>query len=159
MRENIVAKKITGDKRKDNASPVTHVEGLLNHAVLTPAVSLIRTKNSMIEKMIPIPAMSMGKMIERSIETISRHLYLFRSLRVQYNGSKYGSHIRTEKVGTMPATSPTLSPTLSAMVAGLRGSSSGILLLLYHKVGTHIGCLRIDTSAHAREKRDGFGSQ
>ena len=26
----------------------------------------------------------------------------------------------------MPATSPTLSPTLSAMVAGLRGSSSGI---------------------------------
>ena len=27
----------------------------------------------------------------------------------------------------MPATSPTLSPTLSAMVAGLRGSSSGML--------------------------------
>ena len=26
----------------------------------------------------------------------------------------------------MPATSPTLSPTLSAMVAGLRGSSSGM---------------------------------
>ena len=26
----------------------------------------------------------------------------------------------------MPATSPTLSPTLSAIVAGLRGSSSGI---------------------------------
>ncbi len=30
------------------------------------------------------------------------------------------------KSAPIPATSPTLSPTLSAMVAGLRGSSSGI---------------------------------
>ena len=55
----------------------------------------------------------------------------------------------------MPAQSPTLSPTLSAMVAGLRGSSSGMPGLdLAHEVGADVGRLGEDAAADAQEQRE-----
>ena len=55
----------------------------------------------------------------------------------------------------MPAQSPTLSPTLSAMVAGLRGSSSGMPGLdLAHEVGADVGRLGEDAAADAEEQRE-----
>ncbi len=50
-----------------------------------------------------------------------------------------------------PATSPTLSPTLSAIVAGLRGSSSGIPASTFtDQVGAHVGRFGINTSPRGR---------
>ena len=55
----------------------------------------------------------------------------------------------------MPAQSPTLSPTLSAMVAGLRGSSSGMPGLdLADEVGADVGRLGEDAAADAQEQRE-----
>ncbi len=53
----------------------------------------------------------------------------------------------------MPATSPTLSPTLSAMVAGLRGSSSGMFGLdLADEIGADVGGLGVDPAADPGEQ-------
>ena len=55
----------------------------------------------------------------------------------------------------MPAQSPTLSPTLSAIVAGLRGSSSGMPGFdLAHEVGADVGRLGEDAAADAQEQRE-----
>ena len=55
----------------------------------------------------------------------------------------------------MPAQSPTLSPTLSAMVAGLRGSSSGMPGFdLAHEVGADVGRLGEDAAADPQEQRE-----
>jgi hypothetical protein len=52
----------------------------------------------------------------------------------------------------MPAQSPTLSPTLSAMVAALRGSSSGMPCLdLADEVGADVGGLGEDAAADPHE--------
>jgi hypothetical protein len=59
----------------------------------------------------------------------------------------------------MPATSPTLSPTLSAMVAGFRGSSSGMPCFdLTDQVGTDVRGLGEDTAADAGEQRLAAGT-
>ena len=55
----------------------------------------------------------------------------------------------------MPAQSPTLSPTLSAMVAGLRGSSSGMpASTLPTRSAPDVGGLGEDAAADAEEQRE-----
>ena len=55
----------------------------------------------------------------------------------------------------MPAQSPTLSPTLSAIVAGLRGSSSGMpASTLPTRSAPTSARLREDPAAESREHRD-----
>ncbi len=59
----------------------------------------------------------------------------------------------------MPATSPTLSPTLSAIVAGLRGSSSGIPCSDFaDQIRTNVGRLGENTAAHASKQRLAAGA-
>src|SRR4029078_12567802 len=79
----------------------------------------------------------------------------------------------SNKSAAMPAQSPTLSPTLSAIVAGLRGSSSGMAastlptrlsptsavpgnarIDLSDKVATDVRALGEDAAAEAREDRN-----
>ena len=60
----------------------------------------------------------------------------------------------------MPAQSPTLSPTLSAMVAALRGSSSGMPgLHLAHQVGADVGRLGEDAAADPHEQGQERGAE
>ena len=60
----------------------------------------------------------------------------------------------------MPAQSPTLSPTLSAMVAGLRGSSSGNAGLdLADEVAADVGALGENAAAETGEDRDQRGAE
>src|SRR4029078_10820748 len=163
MRENIVAKQITGDKRKNNASPVTHVQGSLYHAGIyacSIANSYEECSDNGTDNSYTCNEHGQNDRRE-AIETISQCIFICSGHFVsQYNRSKYGSHIRTEKVGTHARYVTNVIPNVVGYGGGVaRGIFGDICFYFTNKVGTHIGCLRIDTSAHAREKRDGFGSQ
>ena len=59
----------------------------------------------------------------------------------------------SNRSAAMPAQSPTLSPTLSAIVAGLRGSSSGMpASTLPDQVGPDVGGLGEDAAADPQEQ-------
>src|SRR3989344_4620888 len=78
---------------------LTNSEPMIEANIETPAIS--NGKNS-------TPATFPKNMLPRSITAITEITYV------------------SNKSAAMPAVSPTLSPTLSAIVAGLRGSSSGM---------------------------------
>ena len=76
----------------------------------------------MIEKRIPIDAISIGSKIgarppKASVDKVSLPKTIVAKTVATYE---------PKRSAPIPATSPTLSPTLSAIVAGLRGSSSGM---------------------------------
>jgi len=60
----------------------------------------------------------------------------------------------------MPAQSPTLSPTLSAIVAALRGSSSGMFCsTLPDEIGAHVSRFGEDAAADPHEHREQRGPE
>ena len=88
-----------------------------------PSLSLILTnKVPIIEKIIPVPAISIGNKIGAKPPKLSIEIVSLPKTIVAKTVATYDPN----KSAPMPATSPTLSPTLSAIVAGFRGSSSGI---------------------------------
>ncbi len=89
----------------------------------TVAFSFVFTRKiPIIERNTPIPAMIMGAKTALCCIAGSNIKAEAPRAAVERIDPQYDSY----RSAPMPATSPTLSPTLSAMVAGLRGSSSGM---------------------------------
>src|SRR5688500_15009674 len=102
------------------------------------------------EKTIPSPAMTMGRRMGESppklspVATTSRPSTMVARMVATYE---------PKRSAPIPATSPTLSPTLSAMVAGLRGSSSGM------PTSTLPTRSAPTAAAHAGEERHALGAE
>ena len=89
------------------------------------ASSLVRTeKIPRIESRIPTAAISIGAITALNCIFIS--LVVMNAAAPRADVASIEPQYDSYKSAPIPATSPTLSPTLSAIVAGLRGSSSGI---------------------------------
>jgi hypothetical protein len=84
-------------------------------------------KEPMIEASMPTRAMAIGN-TRREIVTswVAFSADRPRAKATREIGARIEPAYDSNRSAPMPATSPTLSPTLSAIVAGLRGSSSGM---------------------------------
>ena len=115
MRSPIMTKMMAAEKptEKTEATMVPLCSACSSSVCDAP--SFVPTKlKPMREATMPAPAMKKGSaMSTRSVSPSVAH-----AMMEPTKDSK--------RSAPMPATSPTLSPTLSAMVAGLRGSSSGM---------------------------------
>ena len=90
-----------------------------------PASSRVRTaKIPMMESKIPTAAISIGAIT--ALNCISVSPVPIKAAAPSAAVASIDPQYDSYRSAPMPATSPTLSPTLSAIVAGLRGSSSGI---------------------------------
>ena len=89
------------------------------------AFSFVRTaKIPMIDNMIPTAAINIGA--TTALYCISTSPDATNAAAPNAEVAKIEPQYDSYRSAPIPATSPTLSPTLSAMVAGFRGSSSGI---------------------------------
>ena len=89
------------------------------------AFSFVRTaKMPMIDNTIPTAAISIGA--TTALYCISTSPDATNAAAPNAEVARMDPHYHSYKSAPMPATSPTLPPTVSAMVAGLRGSSSGM---------------------------------
>lgn len=100
------------------------VESALSNSFM-PAFSFVRTANMPImERIIPTAAINIGAIT--ALNCISVLPVPMKAAAPSAAVASIDPQYDSYKSAPMPATSPTLSPTLSAIVAGLRGSSSGI---------------------------------